>query len=255
MSRGVEGREIFLDDLDRRTFLRMLRETKKSHKFHVFAYCLMGNHFHLLIQVADSPLYSGMHHFLTRYSLYFNHRHDRRGHLFQSRYTTPLCRQDSYLGILLRYIHLNPLRSGLVKNPAEWIWSGHRGLIGLIDDDLLDSSVLADLRGESLSELRGAYLSSLTEENQKAPYRDYAEGIGHSAMSETPTLASLASETARDFGLSAAELGAGHRGKRFTQAKLAFIENAHKSGHPLRDIAAALQCSPAAVTLMRRRKS
>ena len=254
MSRGAEGREIFIDDSDRTTFCRMLSETKKSHKFHIFAYCLMGNHFHLLIQIGDSPLYSGMQQFLTRYSQYFNQRHDHRGHLFQSRYTAPLCRQNSYLGILLRYIHLNPLRAGLVKSPEEWIWSGHRGLIGLIDDSLLDSSVLAELRGESLSQLRATYIDSLAGQIEDETFREYAEGNKNGGLPDTPSLAFLASAVAYDFGLSTAELCSGNRGKRLTQAKLRFIEKARGHGHLLRDIAAALRCSPSAVTLLRRRK-
>jgi REP element-mobilizing transposase RayT len=250
MSRGVDGREIFLDDSDRTTFCRMLAETKKSHGLRVFAYCLMGNHFHLLIQIGDSPLYSGMHQFLTRYSLYFNQRHDRVGYLFQSRYTAALCRQDSYLRILLRYIHLNPVRANLVNDPGEWIWSGHRGLIGRVCDELLDSSTLAELRGETLSQLRAAYLDSLQEGDPYLEYKAGPSGVGR----DIPSIDLLAGKVAREFGLSPVELCGGKRGKRMTQAKLEFIEKAHGNGHLLRDIAATLNCTPAAITLLRRRK-
>jgi REP element-mobilizing transposase RayT len=254
MSRGVEGRDIFLDDLDRRTFCRMLSETKKSHGFQLFAYCLMGNHFHLLIRVGDSPLYSGMHQFLTRYSQHFNQRHHRKGHLFQSRYAAPLCRQESYLRILLRYIHLNPLRAGLVENPSEWIWSGHRELVGLTDDGLLDTMTLAELRGQSLPELRAAYLDSLIGTDEECAHQEYAPEAERGNVADKPSLQSLAVAIAQDFGLTAADLCAGKRGKRLTQAKLKFIENAHGHGHLLRDIAATLKCSPAAITHLRIRK-
>jgi REP element-mobilizing transposase RayT len=255
MSRGTEGREIFLDDLDRRTFCRMLSESKKTHGFRIFAYCLMGNHFHLLIQVGDSPLYSGMHQLLTRYSLYFNQRHDHMGHLFQSRYASPLCRQDTYLEILLQYIHLNPLRAGLVKDPTEWIWSGHRGLIGHTSDELLDLQHLAELRGESLVELRAAYLDSLSETNETEAFREYVPGDRHRNSLDAPSLRALAASVARNFGLSGEDLCSGNRGKRLTQAKLAFVETAAGHGHRQCDIAVALKCTPAAITLLKRRRS
>jgi REP element-mobilizing transposase RayT len=254
MSRGVEGRAIFVDDLDRSTFNRMLFETKKSYGFHIFAYCLMGNHFHLLIQVGESPLYSGMHQFLTRYSLYFNQRHDRKGHLFQSRYAAPLCRQDSYLRTLLRYIHLNPVRAGIASDPAEWIWSGHRGLSGMADDKLLDASALAEQRGETIPELRTAYLDSLRGEIADEPFREYAGGGSNSGLPDAPPLNILIGMVAVEFGLSIEELCGGRRGKHLTPAKLKFIGKAHEFGYELREIAEILNCTPAAVTLLRKRK-
>ena len=255
MSRGVEGREIFLDDCDRTSFCRMLLEAKKSNEFHVFAYCLMGNHFHLLVQTGRFPLCFGMHQLLTSYSRYFNRRHDRAGHLFQSRYTAPLCRQDSYLEILLRYIHLNPVRAGLVENPADWIWSGHRGLVGLIDDRLLDLPALAALREESPFQLRASYLESLSPNIETSTFSEYAPETNRAGLVDIPSLPILIDTVARDFGLSGTELRAGNRGKRHTQAKSNFIEKARGQGHSLRAIAALLRCSPAAITQMRKRKS
>lgn len=255
MSRGTEGREIFADDTDRLVFLKVLADAKKIHGLRIFAYCLMGNHFHILTQAGDSPLYSGMHHFLTRYSLHFNQRHKHAGHLFQSRYTAPLCRQDSYLRTLLRYIHMNPVRAGLVTNPADWHWSGHNGLVGARIDPILDLDQLAAIRGETLAELRIAYAESTTRSSEDDPGMEYAEGKPEKALRDSPPLPLLAFKTAEDFGLSSEDLCGGRRGRAVSPAKLAFIERALRHGYSLKTIAQTLNCTPAAVTLLRRRKS
>jgi REP element-mobilizing transposase RayT len=255
MSRGVEGREIFNDDSDRTVFLKMLSDAKIAHEFHIFAYCLMNNHFHFLIQIGDSPLYSGMHQLLTRYSQHFNQRHEHHGHLFQSRYTAPLCRQDSYLRTLLRYIHYNPVRAGLVTDPADWRWSGHHGLIGTTKDSLLDVDKLADLRGENVSQLRASYSESMSEISTGTLANDYMDGKPGTNMPNIPTLTVLADWVARDHGVSVEDLCGGKRGKIISPAKLAFIGMAQNHGYKLCDVAATLNCSPAAVTLLRKRKS
>lgn len=239
MSRGVDGRAIFHDDGDRRVFLGILGETKNDFGLKLFAYCLMGNHFHLLLRVGDSPLQFGMHRFLTRYSHYFNQRHKRQGHLFQSRYTAPVCDQGAYLFNLPRYIHLNPVRAGLVAAPDLWPWSGHRGLAGTSHDPLLDKTAFARLTGT-------------TEADLEARYADALETVG--AGRRAPSLGELALEAARRGGISVSALLAGRRGKRLTEAKLRFIALARGSGYQWTKIAAVLNCSPAGVTLLWRRK-
>jgi len=255
MSRGVDGREIFRDDSDRLRFRRVLSDAKKEHGFRIFAYCLMGNHFHLLIQAGDLPLYSGMHHFLTRYSLYFNHRHSRQGHLFQSRYTALLCKHDSYLGVLLQYIHLNPVRAGIVEKPDHWVWSGHLGLVGSVQDSLLDIEDLATMRGETIPELRISYRKILNDADDIDIAAAYPEGRIEEDSSERPPLSALADALARNFGFTPEDLKGGMRGNGISRAKLAFIEKARGHGHRLSEIARILNCSPAAVTLLRKRKS
>jgi REP element-mobilizing transposase RayT len=125
MARGVDGREIFADDADRRTFLALTRSVKNEATCSVLAYCLMGNHFHFAIRVGPIPLSRIMQRILTGYAMAFNFRHDRQGHLFQARYKAIMCLDDSYLIALTRYIHMNPVRSGLVERPEQWPWSSH----------------------------------------------------------------------------------------------------------------------------------
>jgi REP element-mobilizing transposase RayT len=127
MARGVNGQDIFTDDRDRIAFLDAVSRIEKESSAQIIAYCLMGNHFHLAIKVGPVPLASIMHRILTGYSLRFNARHERTGHLFQARYKAILCLDDAYLAGLIRYIHMNPVRAGFVAAPQEWPWSSvHR---------------------------------------------------------------------------------------------------------------------------------
>ena len=125
MARGVDGREIFMDDHDKSMFMRTLMRLRDDSHFDLLAYCLMGNHFHLAIRVSTVPLSQVMQRILTSYVLAFNLRHNRTGHLFQARYRAMLCLNDSYLACLIRYIHQNPVRAGLVATADQWPWSSH----------------------------------------------------------------------------------------------------------------------------------
>lgn len=126
MARGNGGQRIFADDTDYRRFIRILTTIKKRQPFDLFAYCLMPNHFHLLLRVDRYSVSLIMQHLMTRYACWFNKRRKRIGHVFQGRFKALLCDTDSYLLVLLRYIHLNPVCAGLVTQPDQWEWSSHR---------------------------------------------------------------------------------------------------------------------------------
>ena len=133
MGRGIEKRKIFLDDRDRMDFLRRLGELAKADGMEVYAFALLPNHFHLLCKTKNRPLSSSMRKLLTGYAVRFNRRHRRHGHLFQNRYKSIVCQEEAYLAELVRYIHLNLLRAGIVKNIQELNrcpWSGHSALVG-----------------------------------------------------------------------------------------------------------------------------
>lgn len=133
ITRGIERREIFKDDMDREEFLRRLGEGIKSTGSKCYGWVLIPNHFHLLIQTGKKPLSELMRKLLTGYAIYFNRRHRRRGYVYQNRYKSILCQEESYLLELVRYIHLNPLRAKIVKGVSElnkYKWSGHSTLIG-----------------------------------------------------------------------------------------------------------------------------
>lgn len=126
MSRGVDGRAVFIDDKDRLQFLDAMRRITSQTRSDVIAYCLMGNHFHFAIKVLAAPLSYVMQRIESGYCASFNRRHGRTGHLFQARYEAKLCVDELYLAQLIHYIHQNPVRAGLVATAGDWPWSNYK---------------------------------------------------------------------------------------------------------------------------------
>jgi len=125
-SRGNARGNIFFDDVDREIFLEVLRSTVERFDWCVHAYCLMGNHYHLLAQTPQPNLSRGMRRLNGIYTQRFNSRHQRVGHVFQGRFKSILVERDRYLLELARYIVLNPVRAGLTRAPGSWPWSSYR---------------------------------------------------------------------------------------------------------------------------------
>lgn len=132
MARGNERRDIFVDSADRARFLRILDRVVDRMNVLCHAYCLMGNHYHLLIETPDGNLSPAIRQLNGTYAQSFNLRHDRVGHLFQGRFTSKLVEKDVYLLAVSRYIVLNPLRSGLVDRPEDWPWSSYAAHVGRV---------------------------------------------------------------------------------------------------------------------------
>ena len=130
-SRGDRREDIFEDDLDRQTFLSTLEQVVAQFNWVCYAWCLMGNHYHLLIQTPDGNLSKGMRQLNGVYTQANNRRHGRVGHLFQGRFKAILVDTDAYLLELSRYVVLNPVRAGMVKNVTDWRWSSYRASVGL----------------------------------------------------------------------------------------------------------------------------
>lgn len=130
ISRGNARQEIFLDEKDHIDFLDILCMTVRRYKWILHAYCLMNNHYHLLIETPDGVLSRGMRQLNGVYTQRFNARHKRVGHVLQGRYKAILVDKDSYLLELCRYIVLNPVRAGIVKEPGMWGWSSYRATAG-----------------------------------------------------------------------------------------------------------------------------
>ena len=131
MVRGIERRDIFLDDRDRSDFVERLSQLLLKTRTDCLAWCLLPSHAHLLLRPTIGALSEMMQRLLTGYAVVFNLRHHRSGHLFQNRFKSIVCEEDSYLLELVRYIHLNPFRAGLVPSLGKldtFKWSGHAGL-------------------------------------------------------------------------------------------------------------------------------
>lgn len=158
--RGVERCDIFRDDNDRNRFVENLSKLLVQTGTECLAWALMSNHFHLLLRPRDIGLAPFMRRLLTGYAIYFNRRHERSGHLFQNRYKSIVCEEDTYLLELVRYIHLNPVRAGLIDGVAaldDYPWSGHSVILGntTIDEQAVDQ--VLSLFGKRQREARAKY--------------------------------------------------------------------------------------------------
>jgi putative transposase len=131
--RGIAKSKIFIDEKDLLSFLKRLEKILADTNTPCYAWALMPNHFHLLLRTGIVPISTVMRRLLTGYAIYHNRRHDRQGHLFQNRYKSILCQENTYLLELVRYIHLNPLRGKLVKgfdHLDKYPYCGHSTILG-----------------------------------------------------------------------------------------------------------------------------
>lgn len=164
--RGIERRDIFNDDHDRRLFVDRLFSLLSETGVRCYAWALLSNHFHLLLMPTSTPLSYFMRRLLTGYAVSFNRRNKRSGHLFQNRYKSIVCEEETYLLELVRYIHLNPLRAGMVTSLEEldlYPWSGHSVLIGNIQHDAQENCAILERFGKNTTTARLNYRQFVSE--------------------------------------------------------------------------------------------
>ena len=172
MVRGNQKQAIFKDNQDREKYLELVGHYKKLHGFRLYAYTLMINHVHLLLETPRSPISKIMQVINQTNTQYFNRKYVKVGHLFQGRYKANLCDRDEYLIGLLRYIHLNPVRAKLVKKPDEYKWSSYRDYLsakeGIIEPDFV-LRLFSERRSEAITLYRSymnQYRSETDEDKQ-----------------------------------------------------------------------------------------
>jgi len=160
MARGIEKRDIFCDDFDRDRFIDRLGVVIPETQTICFAWALMPNHVHMLIRTGRTPISTVMQRLLTGYSVGFNRRHKRHGHVFHNRFKSILCQEEIYLLELVRYIHLNPLRAGLVteyKALETFAYTGHGVIMGKFRGDWQDTGYILGLFGRKPAIARRSY--------------------------------------------------------------------------------------------------
>jgi REP element-mobilizing transposase RayT len=158
--RGIERRDIFLDDEDRHHFVQRFSELLEKTGTECFAWALMSNHLHLLVCPRNVTLATFMRRLLTGYAVTFNLRHIRSGHLFQNRYKSIVCDHDEYLLELVRYIHLNPVRAGVVADVVRlerYPWCGHSVVLGKGKLQGQDVESVLSLFGKKMGDARRRY--------------------------------------------------------------------------------------------------
>ncbi|MBI3298938.1 MAG: transposase [Elusimicrobia bacterium] len=251
MSRGNGGQVIFANDEEFTSCLVILYLVCWACDAKLFAFCLLSNHFHLLIKVGKVPLEHVMRRLKTRLAKMFNKMRGRLGHVFQARYQAKLVTGDRYFLTLLRYIHQNPVKAGLVARPEDWPWSSHRQYTGAIRSVMVDvDGGLAQISANREEALR------LYNELQEVPQEDLTETIEQAApmfwgASETPTSPSLetvAAAVERASGISKEGITGRTRTAPYCRARYAFIRKALTEGHSASAIARFLGIVPSAVS-------
>lgn len=163
-SRGDRQEAICEDDEDRRAYLEILGDVVERFGWLCYAYCLMGNHYHLVIETLEGNLSKGMRHLNGVYTQVSNRRHGRGGHLFQGRYKAILIDKDAYWLEVSRYVVLNPVRAGIVKEPGGWPWSSYNATLGAKSPpSWLKVDVLLEQFGQKRSVARRRYKSFVDE--------------------------------------------------------------------------------------------
>lgn len=171
-SRGDRQENIYLDDSDRLGFLSILSDIHKSHNWLIHAYCLMDNHYHLLIETPDSNLSRGMRQLNGVYTQMTNRHHGKVGHVFQGRYKAILVQKETYLLELARYIVLNPVRARMVRAAKDWRWSSYRQTAGLTKSvSWLSTEWLLSSFGKRLGSAQKKYREFIIQgKNQPSPW-------------------------------------------------------------------------------------
>ncbi len=182
-SRGVEKRSIFdCVSRDREIFLMLLDMTVRRYEWRCHAYCLMGNHFHLLFDTPKANISAGMQFLKGEYAAWFNVASGREGALFERRFWSRIATRESYVLELSRYVALNPVRAGLTRSPADWPWSSYAATVGLEGaPSFLTTSGILDLFGGG-SEACVRYAQFV------------GEGIGYASLSDEPYLVTAGSD-------------------------------------------------------------
>jgi len=169
-SRGVRRLPIVYDDLDRRWFFEDLTKIVRDHRWRCHAYCLMTNHYHLLIETPEPDLSVGMWKLNQRHALRINRRHGFEGHLFQGRFFGELVETDSHFIGLARYIDQNPVRAGLCRRAELWRWSGCAATLGLrAAAPFFDPSDVLGRYSSNVGHARMAYAVALQESSRPRP--------------------------------------------------------------------------------------
>ncbi len=163
-SRGNAREAIFLNDEDRKLFLDILGSVKERSNWLCHAYCLMDNHYHLIVETPEGNLSKGMRQLNGVYTQRFNKQHNRVGHLFQGRYKAIVVDKENYLLEMSRYVVLNPVRAKAVKKPEEWKWSSYLGTAGLEKPhQLLTSGWILGRFGREKKKARDRYITFVQE--------------------------------------------------------------------------------------------
>jgi len=163
--RGINGKYIFKETEEKKEFYTRLKDLKEKSSVQIYAWCLMSNHFHILIQTGKTSLSEFMRSLLTGYALNYNKRHKRKGYVFQNRYKSIICDRDEYLLPLVRYIHLNPVKTRMImiSELLSYRWTGYRETVGGGAQVLIEHEEVLGFFGQKSKEAIEGYKEYMNE--------------------------------------------------------------------------------------------
>lgn len=177
--RGIEGRNIVDDQTDREEFVGRMGKIAQESGTQIYAWTLLTNHVHMLIRSGPKGVSQFMRRLLTGYAIRYNQRHNRHGHLFQNRYKSIVCEEDTYFQELVRYIHLNPLRAGLTESLSQldrYPWSGHSAIMGKVEHKWQDVDFVLSWFGSRAGQARTEYRAFIEESASEGRRPDLVGG-------------------------------------------------------------------------------
>jgi putative transposase len=258
ITRGNHKQGIFRDERDLKQFLNFLLDSKTRFTFCIYAYALMKNHIHLLVEVSAVSLSRIMQSLLLRYTQYFNRRYGEVGHLFQGRYRAIVCDKDAYLLELVRYIHLNPVRANIVKEPEDYAWTGHLCYLSKAKENLIDEGLVLDQLSDNRSLARRRYRQFVwngipsghegkfyqVKDQRYLGEDDFIERIAMEEKKDAEDwvyeipLEAISAEVGKVMGIGTDELHSLRRGREGAQARgmVAYLARGI-SGHSVQEVA------------------
>ncbi|HPQ81216.1 MAG TPA: transposase [bacterium] len=261
--RGNQKGDVFLDEQDFRAYILRISEAQLILPFKLYAYALMSNHVHMLLEISEAPLSQVMQIIQQRYTQYFNMKYNKIGHAFQGRYKAIVCQKDAYLLELVRYIHLNPVRAGIVQKPEDYPWTGHKGYMAQKADPWLERDAILMLFGKETESAQARYedfvMGGLGQGHKDELYElkqqqvlgsdDFVDtlplGISRSRdeeQTDEKLLKSLKNRVCEAFDLKIDDLLAPNsRNSGIPRAALCLL--AHKNGIKIPDVAASIGIS------------
>lgn len=251
-SRGNNGKIIFRDDDDRSHFLAILADICRKTNTRILAYCLMSNHFHLLLEIALASLEAIMRRVLCRYSRSTNRKYKRFGHLFQARYKAKLCRGDRYYQKLLPYIHRNPVKACMVAAPRDWLWSSAHQFEGPIRSTLVDVDRALTYLAADPGTARQIYFHGMDSVDDgfepKYDRRQYFCWRESPVPRPAKTMETIVDVVEKEFEVCLRATNKGRSPKKVGRGRRAFAFQALADGHRASAIAAFLGISRSAVS-------
>jgi len=173
LARGNNKQVIFKDDQDYNVYIIRLKRYHKRYKFILYAYTLMPNHIHLLIETGITPLSKIMQGIQQSYTYYYHKKYKSVGHLFQGRYKAILCQRDIYLLELVRYIHLNPVRAALVDNPDDYLWGSHKVYLRYLNQPFVKKDLIFKMFSEDEFAAKKKYWQFIRDGIDKRRQNDF----------------------------------------------------------------------------------